>query len=57
MPETSTDLVKDPDRRWGAEFAKRPAMPSMSGGPWSRSGPSSPPNTEAETPTSSQEQK
>ncbi len=38
MPETSTDIVKDPDRRSGAEFAKRPDMPSMSGGPWPRSG-------------------
>jgi hypothetical protein len=37
VPETSTDLVKDPDRWWRAEFAKRLDMPSMSGGPWSRS--------------------
>ena len=57
MPETSTDLVKDLCQRWGGEFAKRPDMPSMSGGPWSRSGPSSPPNPEAGAPTSSQEQK
>jgi hypothetical protein len=44
VPETSTDLVKALCRRWRGEFAKRPDMPSMSGGPRSRSGPSSPPN-------------
>jgi hypothetical protein len=57
VPQTSTDLVKDLCQRWGGEFAQRPDMPSMSGGPWSRSGPSSPPNPEAGAPTSSQEQK
>ena len=29
-----TDLEKALWRRWGGEFAKRPGMPSMSGGPW-----------------------
>jgi hypothetical protein len=57
VPETATDLVKDLCQRWGAEFAERPDMPLMSGGPWWRSGPSSPPNPEAGAPTSSQEQK
>jgi hypothetical protein len=57
VPEMSTNLVKDLCQQWGGEFAKRPDMPSMSGGPWSRSGPSSPPNPEAGAPTGSQEQK
>ena len=50
MPQTSTDLVNDPGRRWGDEFARRPDMPSMIG-------PNSPPNLQAAAPTSSQEQK
>jgi hypothetical protein len=33
VPETSTALVKDLCQRWGAEFAKRPDMPST--GAWS----------------------
>jgi hypothetical protein len=57
VPQTSMDLVKDPGRRWGNEFAKRPDMPSLIGGPWLSSGPKSPPNPQAAAPTSRQEQK
>jgi hypothetical protein len=57
VPETSTDLVKDPGQRWGGEFAKRPDMPSMSGEPWSRSGPQLTAEPGSRSPTSSQEEK
>jgi hypothetical protein len=39
VPQTSTDLMKALCRRWGGEFAKRPAMPPMSGEPWPGVGP------------------
>ncbi len=57
MPQTPIDLVEAFRRRWGNELAERPGMPSMSGGPWPGSGPSSPPNPEAGSRTSSQEEK
>jgi hypothetical protein len=44
VPQTSTDLMKALCRRRGGEFAKRPAMPPMSGEPWPGSGPRSPPS-------------
>jgi hypothetical protein len=33
VPQTSTATAKNLYQQWGGEFAKRPGVPSMSGGP------------------------